>query len=75
MEKHHTHARPENLDAIWEHLGDTDRHVRFAARTALEHLNPEIWQQRAVAETEPQTLINATIALARRGDKQFWARS
>lgn len=71
LERLHVDPDPKQLNMIWESLGDADRHIRFAARTALEHLPAQLWQQRVVAETNPQQLVEATIALARQGDPQL----
>ena len=71
------HANPDNdkLDLIWDELGADDRHIRYAARTALEHLEPAIWQERALVEDDSQTKIEALAAFARQGDKQLQDRA
>jgi putative heme-binding domain-containing protein len=66
---------PSVLDEIWPYLGHADRHIRFAARTALEHQDPSRWQQRALQESEPRALITATAALARQGDKSLQTKA
>jgi putative heme-binding domain-containing protein len=53
------------LNTAWPHLSHSDRHVRYAARVAIERLPQELWRERALAETEPQPIIEAIIALAR----------
>ncbi|MCB1225436.1 MAG: c-type cytochrome [Verrucomicrobiales bacterium] len=53
------------LDKAWSYLSHSDRHLRYAARVAIEKLPIELWQQRALDETHPQALIEAIIALAR----------
>jgi putative heme-binding domain-containing protein len=62
------------VDAAWPHLNHEDRHVRWAARTALEFQNPESWQDKALAEKNPVRLTNAIIGLARVGDKSLQPR-
>jgi len=69
MEAFHQPSSPEAIDKIWPQLSHADRHIRYAARVALEHQDPERWQDRALAETDPTALIQAAVALARQGDK------
>ncbi|MCO6457875.1 MAG: c-type cytochrome [Pirellulaceae bacterium] len=71
LESYHTRKDANVIERIWPHLGHADRHIRFAARTALEHQDPAAWQQRALGETDPQRLITALVALARQGDKSL----
>ena len=60
---------PEAIDVAWPHLASADRNIRFAARVALERQPAAKWADRALAELQPQALIEALIALARVGDK------
>lgn len=53
------------IDKAWSYLNHSDRHVRFAARVALEKQPTALWQSRALSETRPQALMEALIALAR----------
>lgn len=53
--------------AAWPHLGDEDRHIRYAARLAIEHRPVAEWRSRVLAETQPRRLIHGAIALARHG--------
>lgn len=53
------------LAAAWPYLSHSDRNVRYAARVAIERLPQELWQEKALDETQPQALIEAMIALAR----------
>jgi len=53
------------IEQIWPRLNHHDRHIRFAARVALEHQPADQWQDRLSSETDPQTIVAATIALAR----------
>ena len=55
-------ARPQE---IWDQLGDDDRHVRFAARVALEHIPVKSWRALLENEQQPDRRIAATIALIR----------
>lgn len=59
------------VEAAWTHLGSPDRHLRFAARIALEHQPVASWKDKALAETSPRAALTALMALARSsgGDK------
>lgn len=57
------------IDKAWSYLNHSDRHVRYAARVALERQPVELWRGRALAETRPQTLIEAIVALARASER------
>ncbi len=53
------------------HLGNPDRFIRYAARVALEHQDVKLWQNKVLAETNPEALITGAVALARQGDKSL----
>lgn len=57
------------MDLIWKNLGHSDRFIRYAARIAMEHQSPRLWQDRVLKENDPHTLIIGAIAFARQGDK------
>jgi putative heme-binding domain-containing protein len=61
------------VDAAWKQLGSTDRFLRYAARIAIESQPVEQWRSRAVAEKDPETAINALLALARLGGTEAQA--
>lgn len=65
--------RPDKaaVEAVWEHLGSSDRFIRYAARTAIEHQPVAEWKERALSAKDPETSINALIALARVGEKKI----
>ncbi len=68
IEQFHEGApNPAALAKAWPLLGSKDRNLRFAARIAIERLPVATWTDKALAETEPQSLIEAMIALARMG--------
>jgi putative heme-binding domain-containing protein len=56
---------PQAAAIAWPYLGDSDRFLRFAARSLLEFQDPQSWQEKALAEAEPVALTNAMIGLAR----------
>lgn len=69
LESFHGKQDPRAVEAAWSYLGHADRFLRFAARTAIEHQPASSWQDRALAEKEPQAALTALVALARVGDK------
>ncbi len=58
---------PEAIDKAWPYLAHADRHIRFAARVAIERQPVNKWTDRALAEKNPQAAIEALIALSRVG--------
>ena len=53
---------------IFSSLGHSDRHIRYAARIALEQRPVASWQNRVLAEKETAAMITGIVALARQGD-------
>ena len=53
------------LATAWGYLSHSDRHVRYAARVAIEKLPVELWKEKALSEKHPVAAIEALIALAR----------
>ena len=45
-------------------LADADRHLRYAARASLEHVEPKYWQDWVLGESDPDTVIGGVVALA-----------
>jgi putative heme-binding domain-containing protein len=45
-------------------LAHSDRHIRHAASVSLERLPTELWQERALAATDPNALITGIVGLA-----------
>jgi len=54
--------------AALRQLSHPDRFIRYAARVALEHQPPALWQEKALAVQEPRGLIAAAIAVARQAE-------
>jgi putative heme-binding domain-containing protein len=50
------------------HLAHADRHIRYAARIALERLPLAAWQEQVLAAQEPETVITGVVGLARLAD-------
>lgn len=62
------------VETAWPYLKDEDRFIQYAARIALEHQPVKEWQEKALNEKEPSTLIQSMIALIRHGDKNLQSR-
>jgi putative heme-binding domain-containing protein len=56
------------IDKAVTHLGHPDRFIRYAARIALEHQPVELWQEQALAVSEPLARITAAVAVARQAE-------
>ncbi len=68
MEKlHDAGTGPDAIDKAWKNLAHADRHVRYAARVAIERQPVASWLDKAFAEKNSQAAIEAMIALARMG--------
>lgn len=67
LEKYHEKQDANVVYEVWPFMGHSDRHIRYAARIALEHQPVEQWQNCVLIEQDPAILINAGIALARNG--------
>ena len=65
LEAFHGKQDPTAIDAAWPYLADTDRFIRFAARTAIEHQPIQEWSDRALTESDPAKRVTALLALAR----------
>ncbi|MCB1277448.1 c-type cytochrome [Prosthecobacter sp.] len=60
-----SHTTAGDLGKLWGYLSHSDRNVRYAARVAIEKLPVDLWQDKALNETQPVALIEGIIALAR----------
>jgi len=68
LEALHKANTPDAVDKAWKYLGHKDRHIRWAARIAIELQPAAEWQAKALNEKDPQALLTALCALARQGD-------
>jgi putative heme-binding domain-containing protein len=59
----------------WKYLSHPDRHIRYAARIAIENQDIELWRQRVFAEEDPIAVVHSVIALARHGDRSLLERT
>ena len=65
LEAFHGVKDPAAIEAAWPYLSDSDRFIRFAARTAVEHQPIETWADKALNEQDPAKKAVALLALAR----------
>lgn len=56
---------PEALKIAFSNLAHSDRLIRYASKTALEHQPIDSWKKQALELKSPMALINAMIALTR----------
>jgi putative heme-binding domain-containing protein len=75
LEAFHKRQDSKALDAAWPYLSHADRYIRSAARVAVEHQDPRLWQERALDERGPSAALQALLALVRvRGTDPFHRR-
>ncbi|MBA4018419.1 MAG: heme-binding protein [Pirellula sp.] len=67
LEAFHGKQDSTAVDTAWPYLGHTDRFIRWAARTAVEHQPMATWSERALTEKDPAIQLEALMALARVG--------
>jgi putative heme-binding domain-containing protein len=65
LEAFHGKQDPKAVDAAWPYLKSDDRFMRSAARVAVEWQDPKTWSEKALAEKDPQTALEALLALVR----------
>ncbi|MDB5351809.1 MAG: putative heme-binding protein [Planctomycetota bacterium] len=73
LEAFHGHKDAKAVDAAWPYLGHADRFIRYAARVAIEFQDAKEWQDRALAESDPQASLTVLMAVARAGTKELQA--
>ena len=71
LEALHLGDHPNAVEIAWPHLSNSDRFIRYAARTAIEHRPLESWQDRALAEKDPQASLTALLGLVRMVPRSF----
>ncbi len=67
LETYHGRVAMGAVNKAWKYLASSDRHLRYAARLAIESQPVLEWRDRALAETNPLPAITAFLALARVG--------
>jgi putative heme-binding domain-containing protein len=65
LEAFHGKPNPRALGAAWPLLDHQDRLIRWAARMAVEHQPTEQWADRALGDPNPNTQVEALLALCR----------
>jgi putative heme-binding domain-containing protein len=65
LEAFHGKQDPQAIAVAWPHLQSTDRFIRWAARTAIEHQPVAEWKDKALSETQLTAHLEALLALAR----------
>jgi putative heme-binding domain-containing protein len=65
LEEFHGEPNPKALNAAWPLLDHQDRLIRWAARMAVEHQPTEQWAERALQDANPNTQVEALLALCR----------
>ncbi len=68
------HKATDQAQAVafaYPYLGHADRFIRYAARVAIENQDARNWQDRVLAEKDPETLITGAVGLARQGEKSL----
>jgi len=74
IEKYHTVQGAEGITLAWENLDHIDRHIRYAARIALEQQPVDKWYARFLNEKTAPKIIEASIGLARQGDTSMQSK-
>ena len=74
LEALHETAAKDAIEPAWANLGSSDFRVRFAARVALEHQEAKAWCEKVFSSQDVETVLTATIALARCGAKELEPR-
>jgi putative heme-binding domain-containing protein len=67
LETFHGKQDPQAVTVAWPELANSDRFIRWAARTAIEHQPLDSWLSKALAEANPSAQIEALMAAARVG--------
>ena len=65
LEAFHGRQDAKAVTTAWPHLASSDRFVRWAARTALEHQPFEQWSAKALEEKDAAIRVEALLGLAR----------
>lgn len=74
LEKYHSVQSEDAIPLAWANLDHEDVHIRYAARIALEHQPVDQWYSKFLSEKESKKIIEASIGLARQGDKSMQSK-
>ncbi len=67
LEAFHGRVDPAAVGVAWPQLKSSDRFIRWAARTAIEHQPIATWRDKALGESDPGVQVEALMALAQVG--------
>lgn len=73
LEFFHGKQDPQAIKIAWPYLSSRDRHLRYAARVAIENQPVEQWKDQALAETRTAAAIQACLALTRTAGPELQA--
>lgn len=73
LEMHHRKSS-NAVEFAWQHLGHKGRSIRYAARIAVENQSFSEYQDKFFAETDPQTVITASLSMARCAEKSLQSK-
>ncbi|MEZ6116028.1 MAG: c-type cytochrome [Pirellulaceae bacterium] len=59
------------MQVVWDALGHADRHIRYAARLALECRSIELWMDRVLEDTKARRRIEGLVGLVRATSDQI----
>lgn len=62
------------VEFLVPHLGHADRHIRYAARVALERLPTSLWSEAVFSSANPDIVINGAVGVARQGEPELLLR-
>ena len=65
---HQTKANATDTMMVAKYLGHPDRHVRYAARVAVERSKTSSWMKPSLSQSEPWAVIEGAVAIARVGE-------
>ncbi len=68
LEQFHGVNAGKQISTIWKSLSHEDRHIRYAARIALEHQPLDQWASRALQQSRADVAVQSLLALIRCGD-------
>ncbi|MGE5195110.1 MAG: c-type cytochrome, partial [Deltaproteobacteria bacterium] len=71
LESFHAGVHPEAVEFAWPHLNSPDRAIRYAARVAIEHQDPALWQNKALEEKRVNAMLQAFVALCHAGTSEL----
>lgn len=74
LEQFHGRQDAQAIETAWPYLNSSDRSLRYAARVAVESQDPQLWLEKAFAETRTTASIYAMLAVTRGNDKALQAR-